>query len=100
MQREQRLLDDLREMLPRLTDGPDDYAKPRYPTNNELAETAAAMRVLATAIQPIATTEIARAFLRGRQIEKCVASTILALARLGHLSSPDGGETFSLRLAS
>ena len=84
--------DDLREMMPQ-----DDDAKPRYPTNNELAETAAVMRVLATASQPVAITEIARTFSQGRQIEKRVASTILALARLGHLSSPDGGETFALR---
>ena len=85
--------DDLREMLPH----DEDNAKPRYPTNNELAETAAVMRVLATASQPVAITEIARTFTQGRQIEKRVASTILALARLGHLSSPDGGETFALR---
>ena len=87
--------DDLREMLPR----EDENSKPRYPTNNELAETAAVMRVLATASQPVAITEIARTFSQGRQIEKRVASTILALAQLGHLSSPDGGETFALRRA-
>ena len=87
------LVDDLREMLPH----DEDDAKPRYPTNDELAETAAVMRALATASQPIAITEIARTFSQGRQIEKRVASTILALARLGHLSSPDGGETFALR---
>ena len=46
------LTDDLREMLPRPTDDRDDDAKPRYPTSNELAETAAVMRVLATSSPP------------------------------------------------
>jgi hypothetical protein len=41
--------------------------------------------------------QIARTFAQGKQIEKRVALTIQALARLGHLSSSDGGASFSLR---
>jgi hypothetical protein len=71
--------------------------KPRYPTEDELAETAAVMSVLATAKQPLRIEDIAAGFAQGKRVEKRVALTILALARLGHLASPDGGQTFSLR---
>jgi hypothetical protein len=75
----------------------EEQGKPRYPTDNELAETAAVMSVLATATRPISIDDIAATFAQGRQIKKRVAMTILALARLGHLASPDGGQSFSLR---
>lgn len=75
-------------------------AKPKFPTNNELAETADVMRVLATATEPMSIEHIARSFSQGKAIEKRVAMTILALARLGHLASPDGGKTFVLRRAA
>lgn len=70
---------------------------PNIPTGNELAETAAVMGVLASASDALTIGQIARIFSQGKQIEKRVALTILALARLGHLSSTDGGETFMLR---
>jgi len=79
------LEDDLQEM------------KPRYPTGDELAETAAVMRVLGTAEEPISIAAICSHFSQGRQVEKRIALTVLALARLGHLTSVDGGETFALR---
>lgn len=80
-------------------EGDDDepIAKPKFQTGNELAETADVMRVLATATEPLSAESIARSFSQGKQVEKRVAVTILALARLGHLSSPDNGETFLLR---
>lgn len=71
--------------------------KPKFPTGNELAETAAVMGVLASASDALTIAQIARTFSQGKQIEKRVALTILALARLGHLSSTDNGETFMLR---
>lgn len=71
--------------------------KPRYPTDNELAETAAVMSVLAGAARPFSIDDIAASFSQGRQVRKRVGLTILALLRLGHLSSTDGGQTFSLR---
>jgi len=72
-------------------------AKPKFPTNNELAETADVMRVLATATEPLSIERISRTFAQGKAVEKRVALTILALARLGHLASPDEGKTFALR---
>lgn len=83
--------DDLREMAPA------DAAKPKFSTGNELAETADVMRVLATSPEPISIPRIASTFAQGKAIEKRVALTVLALARLGHLASPDGGDTFTLR---
>lgn len=75
----------------------DDSPKPRFSTGNELAETADVMRVLASATSALSVPQIAHAFSQGRQIERRVALTILALARMGHLASTDGGETFMLR---
>jgi hypothetical protein len=83
--------DDLREMLPRGA-----LAKPAFPTGNELAETAAVMSVLAAARAPLTIDAIAQSFSQGLQIKRRAALTVLALARLGHLSSPDGGESFTL----
>ena len=76
--------DDLREMTPA------DTGKPKFPTGDELAETVAVTRVLTTATAPLTIDEVCRHFAQGRQIEKRVALTVQALARLGQLSSPDG----------
>jgi len=76
--------DDLQEM------------KPKFPTNDELAETVAVMRVLEAAAEPVSVEEIARHFAQGKQIEKRVGSVVAALARLGHLSSADGGKKVAL----
>ena len=55
-------LDDLREMQPA-----GDPAKPRFPTGDELAKTAAVMRILGTAPSAFSINEIARPFRQGRQ---------------------------------
>lgn len=85
------LEDDLQEMMPA------DSSKPKFPTGKELEETAAVMGVLATASGPMSIADIARTFSQGKAVEKRIALTILALLRLGHLASDDGGETFTLR---
>jgi hypothetical protein len=71
--------------------------KPRYPTGDELAETAAVMRFFAVATDALTVENVTRAFAQGRQVEKRVASTVSALARLGHLATTDGGHSFLLR---
>ena len=78
------LEDDLREMMPAET------GKLKFPTGDELAETVAVTRVLAAATGALTIDEVCRHFTQGRQIEKRVALTVQALARLGQLSSPDG----------
>jgi hypothetical protein len=75
-------------------------AKKKFPTGQELAETVEVMRVLEVATEPMSIGESARHFAQGKQIEKRVGLVIAALARLGHLSSSDGGKTVSLRSGS
>lgn len=77
--------DDLQEM------------KPEFPTENELAETASVMRILAFASEPLSIQHVARHFKQGLKVEKRVASTISALARLGQIVPSDDGATFSVR---
>ena len=79
------LEDDLQEM------------KPKFPTARELEETAAVMRVLASATGPLSVDDIARSFAHGKSIEKRVKLTVAALSRLGHLSSSDAGKMLALR---
>lgn len=71
--------------------------KPRFPTGTELEETAAVMRVLASATAPLSVSDIARAFAQGKAVERRVELTVSALARLGHLVSADQAKTFALR---
>lgn len=75
----------------------DEIQKPKFPTNDELAETADVMRVLMTSSEPLTVSAIARCFAQGSRIEKRVASTVQALARLGHLTSADQGRSFAFR---
>lgn len=81
-------------------DGGDEDAKPKFPTDDELAETTAVMSVLATTSAPLTIADISRHFSQGLKVEKRVAMSILALARLGHIASNDNGETFALRRAA
>lgn len=83
---------DLREMEPA-----GDPLKPRFPTGDELAETAAIMRVLGTGPSALTMDEIARQFRQGRQVSDRVSRTIGALARLGHVATPAGDARFTLR---
>lgn len=62
-----------------------------------LDDRAVVMRTLAVASDTLSIRQIARSFAQGKAVEKRVALTILALARLGHVASPDGGDTFVLR---
>lgn len=40
---------------------------------------------------------LATRFKQGKRVEKDVAMTLLAIARMGHLTTPDGGKSFALR---
>ena len=46
--------------------------KPKFPTNKELEETVAVMRVLEAAAEPVSIEEIARRFAQGKAVEKRV----------------------------
>lgn len=80
-----------------LLDDDEDPSKPKYPTNDEMAETAAVMSTLLGSSKPLTPTELARHFKGGKANERRVRLVLDALARLGHLSSPDGGVSFALR---
>ncbi|MGO8777519.1 MAG: hypothetical protein ACLQKK_01155 [Rhodomicrobium sp.] len=77
--------DDLQEM------------KKKFPTGEELKETVEVMRVLEAAAEPMSIEDIARHFAQGKAVEKRVGLVVAALARLGHLTSADGGKRVSLR---
>jgi hypothetical protein len=53
--------------------------------------------MLAQARDPIDASALAGRFSQGRRVERQVAATLQALARMGHLHSPDAGRTFALR---
>lgn len=91
------LPDDLPEMTSR---GNDDSTKPRFPTNDEMAETAAVMAALLASSKPMTLVEVSRHFKGGRQNERRVKLVLDALARLGHIDSSDGGTSFVLRRAA
>jgi hypothetical protein len=71
--------------------------KKKFPTGEELKETVEVMRVLEAAAEPMSIEEIARHFAQGKAVEKRAGLVVAALARLGHLSSADGGKKVSLR---
>ena len=75
----------------------DDTTKPKFPTNDEMAETAAVMTALLASARPLTPTEVARHFKGGKQNERRVRLVLDALSRLGHLSSADGGASYALR---
>jgi hypothetical protein len=55
------------------------------------------MGVLASAPSALTIDEISRQFSQGRQVDRRVAQTILALARLGHITAPESADRFALR---
>lgn len=91
------LPDDLSEMT---SGGDDDSTKPRFPTNDEMAETAAVMAALLASSKPMTLVDVSRHFKGGRQNERRVKLVLDALARLGHIDSSDGGTSFVLRRAA
>jgi hypothetical protein len=73
------------------------HVKPQFPTGDELAETAAVMRILGMVRTPLAISDICGYFSQGRQVEKRIRMTTFALGRLGYIASPDGGHVWCLQ---
>lgn len=63
-------------------------------------QTAAVFAALLQSPAPLSSRQIAAGFRQGQKAERKIALTLSALARLGHLSSPDGGGSFQLRRAA
>ncbi len=64
---------------------------------SEIEQTIAVTLVLARADAPVSAADIARQFRKAREAEKKIAFTLSALARMGQLSSADGGQSFRLK---
>ncbi|WP_075996055.1 class I SAM-dependent DNA methyltransferase [Salaquimonas pukyongi] len=73
--------------------------KPKYPTD-ELAQTIAVTHVLANAGHSLSIPEIAAHFSQGMKVRKQIISTLLAMARMGELTSHDGNKTVTLKRAA
>jgi hypothetical protein len=74
-------------------------AKPAFPTNDQ-AQTAAVGLALANASEPLDAGTVAATFRQGRRIAPKVEAVLAALARVGFVSTVDGGRTFVLRRAA
>jgi len=79
--------------------GPKRATKPTFP-KGDLDQTIAVTMALADAGKSLSAAEIARQYKDPRKVESKVAFTLRALARMGELSSPDGGNTFALKRAA
>jgi hypothetical protein len=73
--------------------------KPLFP-RDDMAQTASVMAALASASAAMDAEAIAAGFRQGRRIEPKVTAVLVALTRMGFLSSPDGGKTFLLPRAA
>lgn len=73
--------------------------KPSFPSA-DIAQTAAVMSTLADAAGALNAAAIASAFRQGRRIEPKVRAVLVALARMGFLTTQDDGKTFRLRRSS
>jgi hypothetical protein len=70
--------------------------KPSFPAE-DVMQTAAVMAALAAASSPLDADAIARTFKQGRKVSHKVGAVLAALARVGFISTTDGGVTFLLR---
>jgi hypothetical protein len=72
-------------------------AKPAFPTDDDVAQTAAVMAVLAASQVALGAEAIATSFRQGRRNLAKVNAVLAALARMGFVRTSDGGQTFALR---
>ena len=75
---------------------PEDAGKPSFP-REETRRAMAISAALARASAPMSATDIAGQFRQGKRIERDVALLLRAFARLGELTTADGGKTYALR---
>jgi hypothetical protein len=73
--------------------------KPPFPTD-AVAQTAEVFAALAGSTSAVDAAAIARQFRGGKKVEERIAGVLMSLARLGHITSTDGGKTFTMRRAA
>lgn len=74
-------------------------AKPVFPTE-AVARVAAVLGALAGAAGPLDAAGIAGRFRQGRRVERAVRDILVSLARIGEISTVDGGVRFVRRLTA
>lgn len=74
-------------------------ARPAFP-KSELEQTAVVMAFLAGATAPVDAAAVAAGFKPARGVRAAVADILMALTRMGVISSADGGRSFALRRAA
>ena len=74
-------------------------AKPAFPTE-AVERVAAVLGALAGAAGPLDAAGIAGRFRQGRRVERAVRDILVSLARIGELSTVDGGVRFVRRLTA
>jgi len=75
---------------------PADRSKPSFP-QDEARRAMAISSVLALANKPLSASDIAVRFRQGKRVEREIALSLSAFARLGDLATKDGGKTFAFR---
>jgi hypothetical protein len=75
---------------------PEAAGKPSFP-REEARRAMAITTVLAGASTPMSAADVAARFRQGKRVEREIALSLRAFARLGDLATGDGGKTFSLR---
>ncbi|GJD46602.1 hypothetical protein AFCDBAGC_4485 [Methylobacterium cerastii] len=73
--------------------------KPGFPAD-DMAQTAVVMGALMGAAGPLDATAIASGFRKARRLEERVGAVLAALARLGFVTTTDGGRSYALRRAA
>ena len=73
--------------------------KASFPAD-EVAQTAAVMAALAASPGAIDAATLAASFRQGRRVEVKIAAVLGALARMGFVTTSDGGRSFALRRAA
>jgi hypothetical protein len=74
-------------------------AKPSFPIDN-VVQTATVMAALASSAAPVGAEALASGFRQGRRALPQITAVLSALARMGFVSSLDGGRTYLMRRAA
>ena len=75
-------------------------AKPAFPTADDIGQTGLVIQTLVEAAQSLDAAAIAARFKQGQRVRPAVTSVLTSLHRMGLVSSPDNGKTFSYRRAA
>lgn len=75
-------------------------AKPAFPSTDDIGQTGLVIQTLIEADRSLDAAAIAARFKQGQRVRPAVTSVLSSLHRMGLVSSPDNGKTFSYRRAA